>query len=118
MTGATKNLYCGLDDFEDMGFLLHALRPSDLFIDIGANVGSFTVLAGAVVGASCIAIEPIFETYKKLLDNIAINRLNGRCEALNVAVGSEEGELEFTAGLDSYRLERWTCCYAEGNPRF
>ena len=43
MTGATGNLYCGLHEFEDMSFLLHFLREEDLFIDIGANVGSYTV---------------------------------------------------------------------------
>ncbi|WP_017364163.1 hypothetical protein, partial [Methylococcus capsulatus] len=46
MTGATGNLYVGLHEFEDMAFLLHYLRPEDLFVDVGANVGSYTVLAG------------------------------------------------------------------------
>jgi hypothetical protein len=46
MTGATGNVYVGLHEFEDMAFLLHYLRPGDLFVDVGANVGSYTVLAG------------------------------------------------------------------------
>src|SRR5947207_9346885 len=37
MTGATGNLYCGLHEFGDMGFLLHFLRREDLFVDVGAN---------------------------------------------------------------------------------
>ncbi len=45
MVGATGNLYCGLHEFDDMGFVLHFLRPDDLFLDIGANVGTYTVLA-------------------------------------------------------------------------
>src|SRR5436305_696190 len=44
MSGATGNLYCGLHEFNDMGFLLHFLRREDLFVDIGANIGSYTVL--------------------------------------------------------------------------
>lgn len=50
-TGLTGNIYTGLHEFQDMGFLLHFLRPEDLFVDIGANVGSYTILACAAVGA-------------------------------------------------------------------
>src|SRR6478609_823915 len=52
MTGATGNIYCGLHEFADMAFVLHALRPGDLFVDVGANIGSYTVLASAVCDAS------------------------------------------------------------------
>src|SRR5688500_6393396 len=51
MTGATGNHYCGLHEFGDMGFLLHFLRPEDLFLDVGANIGSFSILASGVAGA-------------------------------------------------------------------
>ena len=60
MTGATGNLYCGLHEFEDMALVLHALRPADLFVDIGANVGSYSMLAAAT-GAEVSAFEPIPE---------------------------------------------------------
>src|SRR5450432_2639822 len=43
LTGATGNIYTGLEEFSDMGFLLHFLRKTDLFADIGANIGSYTV---------------------------------------------------------------------------
>lgn len=42
MTGATGNVYCCLNEFADMGFLLHLLRKGDLFIDVGANIGSYS----------------------------------------------------------------------------
>lgn len=45
MTGATGNWYCGLQEYEDMSFVLHALRPGDLFVDVGANIGSYSILA-------------------------------------------------------------------------
>jgi hypothetical protein len=59
LTGATGNWYCGLDAFEDMAFLLHFMREEDLFVDVGANIGSYTILAGNEVGAETIEIEPI-----------------------------------------------------------
>ena len=37
MIGATGDWYCGLREYEEMGFLLHVLQPGDLFVDVGAN---------------------------------------------------------------------------------
>lgn len=36
-TGLTGNIYTGLHEFSDMGFLLHFLRNEDLFVDVGAK---------------------------------------------------------------------------------
>src|ERR1700739_1067728 len=71
MTGATGNIYCGLHEFAEMGFLLHLLRPNDLFLDVGANVGSYTILASRVCGARVIAFEPDPGAAKALRRNIA-----------------------------------------------
>ena len=46
---------CGLWDFAEQAFLLHLLRPDDTFIDVGSNVGGYTVLASAVAGARSVA---------------------------------------------------------------
>ena len=101
LTGATGNLYCGLWEFEDMGFLLHFLRSSDLFIDIGANVGVYTVLAAGEVGARTIAIEPIPATFAYLLQNISINEIQDRVTAQNIGLGAEQGTVRFTESLDT-----------------
>jgi FkbM family methyltransferase len=100
MTGATGNLYCGLHEFTDMGFLLHFLRKDDLFVDIGANIGSYTVLAGAHVGASVVAIEPVPATFQHLQNNIAINQINN-VSACNFALGNQQGQISFTSTLDT-----------------
>lgn len=101
MTGTTGNLYCGLHEFEDMALVLHALRPDDLFVDIGANIGSYTVLGAGAVGAHCISIEPIPDTYAQFMKNIAINGLDDKVQALNIGLGRETGMLRFTGGLDT-----------------
>lgn len=100
MTGATGNVYCGLHEFEDMAFVLHFLRPGDLFVDIGANIGSYSILASAA-GAQVIAFEPVPSTFESLLDNIHINRLESRVDARNKAVGRKDGELEMIADQDT-----------------
>lgn len=101
MTGATGNLYCGLHEFNDMGFLLHFLRTDDLFVDVGANVGSYTILASAHSGANSISFEPLPATFQKLMNNIQLNHLSGKVKAHNMALGRQAGELLFTNSLDT-----------------
>ncbi len=95
--GVTQNVYCGLHDFEDMAYLLHVLDPEDLFIDIGANVGSYTILACAAKGSRGYSFEPVPTTYLRLLENIAINSLGSRVVALNIGLSNYAGELSFTS---------------------
>ena len=59
MKGATGNIYTGLLEFSDMLFVLHCLRQEDHFVDIGANIGVYTVLASAEIGATTLSIEPV-----------------------------------------------------------
>jgi FkbM family methyltransferase len=101
MTGATGNWYCGLDEASEMGFVLHFLRPGDLFIDVGANIGSFTVLAAGCVGADVIAIEPIPATFAHLEMNIKLNGIGELVDAHRVGLSNESRALGFTANLDS-----------------
>lgn len=101
MTGATGNVYAGLHEVEEMAFTLHLLRPGDGFIDVGANVGSYTVLAAGAAEARCIAVEPVPTTFEALLDNIHLNRLDKLVEPLNIGLGSEAGELLFTGTEDT-----------------
>ncbi|MCG6885826.1 MAG: FkbM family methyltransferase [Proteobacteria bacterium] len=101
MTGATGNIYCGLHEFEDMSFLLHFLRPGDLFVDIGANIGSYTVLASKVAGAHTITIEPVPSAFAALTDNILLNDIQGRVRTENFAVGSENRMLTFSLDRDT-----------------
>ena len=100
LTGATMNVYAGLHEFEDMAFMLHLLRSADLFVDVGANIGSYTILAGAV-GTKCISIEPIKSTFQQLVDNINLNNLSATTKALNIGIGKEKGMLKFTEELDT-----------------
>src|SRR6266542_1227032 len=42
--------YGGLPDYEEMTFMCRYLRQGDRFIDGGANVGAYTLLAASLVG--------------------------------------------------------------------
>lgn len=99
MKGSAHYIYPGLCDVAGMGFVLHYLRPADLFIDIGANIGAYTVLAGGAVGSRVICFEPAPATFRALTLNLQLNSIFGRVTAHNLALGKEEGELQFTEGL-------------------
>ena len=101
MHGMTGNLYSGLLEFDEMGLLIHFLRENDLFFDIGANVGIYTLLASGLKGAVSHSFEPLPETFSILKGNIAINNLEGKTVLHNVGVGEEQGVLEFSADLDT-----------------
>ena len=98
-TGITGNIYAGLHEFNDMGFLLHVLREEDLFVDVGANIGSYTILASAAVGAKTIAFEPARETFDRLIDNIRINGIESKVEAINKGVGEIDSKQIFSLSL-------------------
>lgn len=101
MTGATGNIYVGLHEFLDMMMPLHFLRRGDLFLDIGANVGTYTVLASGVCGAETFAFEPDPSTCSHLMRNIEVNRLEDRVQVYDCALGARRGEVAFTVGLDT-----------------
>lgn len=101
MTGATGNIYCGLHELAEMAFVMHVLRPDDLFVDIGANVGSYSVIASAVVGARTIAIEPVPNTFSWLKRNILINDISNKVTAINICLGDQKGSTLFTMTLDT-----------------
>lgn len=100
-TGATGNWYAGLHEFPDMGFVLHLLRPGDLFMDVGANIGSFTVLAAGAAGADAIAVEPGTEAMRRLAQNVRLNDLSDRVRLVEAALGAAEGCGHLTEGLDT-----------------
>jgi FkbM family methyltransferase len=100
MTGATGNIYTGLAEFDDMALVLHVLRPGDLFVDIGANIGSYTILAAAA-GAHAIAFEPVPTTYEALALNVRLNDLGGSVITNRAAVGATAGSIRFTANHDT-----------------
>ncbi len=101
MAGATGNIYCGLHDFEEMGFVLHVLGEGDCLVDVGANVGSYSILAAGAGGAHVLSFEPVPSTFSHLVDNIRLNRLEEKVAALNLGLASKVGKLRFSTLLDT-----------------
>jgi FkbM family methyltransferase len=97
-TAASKVVYANPPDHPEMLTWLRVLQPGDLFIDVGANVGSYAVWAGEQ-GAEVIALEPAEDTFSLLEENIALNGYPIR--PIRAAAGSTCGTSRFTTGRDS-----------------
>ena len=99
LNGITGNIYAGLEDFSDMSFVVHFLIPGDLFADIGANAGSYTVLASGYSGAKTIAFEPVPSTFEWLKKNIELNNINNLVQTFNIGLSSQRGRISFTSNF-------------------
>jgi FkbM family methyltransferase len=82
----------GLYELPVQRALGEALRPGDVFIDIGANVGFFTILGASLVGpsGSVYAFEPLAENAEAVRRNAALNGFDHvvvREEAISDASG-------------------------------
>jgi FkbM family methyltransferase len=70
-----------------------------VLVDVGANIGAFTLLLRSVSQLPVIAYEPQPFLFKLLQWNIGFNRLTG-ADARNVACGSKRGEVPFSIGIN------------------
>ncbi len=100
---ASKVVYANPPDFREMSAWRRVLGPGDLFIDVGANVGSYTLWA-AELGAEVISFEPAPESLKLLRENIDLNGYE--VKVIQAAAGAACGSANLTTGLGSAnRLE-------------
>lgn len=81
---------------------LSTLRPGDTFVDIGANLGYYSILAGRRVGRAgkVFSIEPSPREYVRLLRALSRNGVSDRCIPLNVAMSHCGGVVSL--GVDPY----------------
>ena len=71
---------------------LSILKPGDTFIDVGAHIGYFSMLAAALVGETgeVISFEPSPDNYRHLVEHVALNGFSNVLP-LHLALGDSEG---------------------------
>jgi FkbM family methyltransferase len=94
---ALKVVCANPPDYPEMLVWQQVLRPGDLFVDVGANIGSYTIWAGDL-GAQVIALEPAADTFALLRENVALNGYP--VVTIQAAAGSKCGTALFTSGRD------------------
>ncbi len=74
------------------------LKPGDTMLDVGANIGFFSLLANHIVGpkGKVYSIEPNPEIFEIMSSSIHINAFRPRSERLNMAAFYESGSIELT----------------------
>lgn len=99
--GATGNWYSGLHELPEMGFVLHFLRENDQMVDVGANVGSYTILAAGGVGANVIAVEPVPQTFDILKSCVTLNKIENKTQLFCCGLSEAPGMLKFSSNQDT-----------------
>ena len=87
---------------DTIAWLRKNLRSTDVFLDIGANIGTYSLFAAKHVGKDghVYACEPHLPTATQLLENVALNRLEDRISVLSVAASGDDG-------FHPFRYKRW-----------
>jgi FkbM family methyltransferase len=71
--------FFGVYDEAGINFLKKTLKPDYVFIDIGANIGIYSLSASDMLdlskGGMVHAFEPVSYVYKKLIENIELNKI-------------------------------------------
>jgi FkbM family methyltransferase len=135
-------LYAGLSEIDPpflakgrRGFELELREPADLatawqifcarsyrvpqdtrvVLDLGANIGMFSIYAAAVAGAQrVIAFEPVSGTFARLQANLTRNSLLGRVETHRQGIGGAAGRRTIDLGSASVHA----CMYPRNDPRY
>src|SRR5262245_902540 len=96
-------IFCGDYELSERSFLKDFLRPGDIFVDVGANIGLYTVIAGRYVGARghVYAFEPCAETHQRLLENVRLNGLTN-VSCFQAALSDHRERLDMTVSLDGF----------------
>ncbi len=98
-------------------FFRQSLKSGDSFVDVGANEGYFSVLAGTLVkpNGRVIAVEPQSRLQRRLKENAAANDLE-QFEVVSCAISDHRGKalLHLTPDMNSgasglERVTRYRC---------
>lgn len=82
-----------LYDRREINYMLSRLRPGDCFVDVGAHIGLYALLASRRIGPAgrVLAVEACQETHSILNDNLRLNGI-ANVQVVNIAVSDSRGK--------------------------
>lgn len=88
-----KKILCGSTqrDKTEIKFLINEVKKGGTFIDIGANIGYYSIMAAANGAKKVYAFEPHPVTFSRLKYNITINRLEDIILPFQFGIASQSG---------------------------
>jgi len=95
-----RELYFGLYERSVVAVLMSLFSRNTLFIDAGANIGCFTLLAASVAGRSgrVVAFEVDPANARALRENIELNNAGVCVDVRGIALGNRTGTTKFVTG--------------------
>ncbi len=102
-------VWLGLEETRDLRAFRDLIKPGAYFVDVGANIGLWTLAACRVVGENgrVIGFEPNPATFTKLQRNVVLNACAGRCEIVPSAVSNRSGDV-WLSTPDEHNLSQVT----------
>jgi len=90
------NVVSGTYEPDEREFILSNLKPGDVALDIGSNIGFFSILMAGQVGPEgrVYAFEPLPRNASLLERSVAENKFEHRLSVVRAAVGDHEHTLE------------------------
>jgi len=76
-------------------WLLSTIQPDDVLFDIGANVGTFALIAAKHCRAHVVAFEPGYANFARLCDNIQLNGCHFSIVPVPLPVAEHNGLVGF-----------------------
>ena len=98
----SRLIYDGFEK-EETDFMIKTLKGGDIFVDIGTNIGLFSLLASKIVGneGKVICYEPAPSTFARLIENVKINNFNN-IDTRNIGLSDKRDELTFYTSKNGY----------------
>lgn len=98
----SRLIYDGFEK-EETDYLTKTLKQGDIFVDIGTNIGLFSLLASKIVGdeGKVICYEPAPSTFGRLIENVKINNFNN-IDTRNIGLSDKRDELTFYTSKNGY----------------
>lgn len=89
-------------DFHEMAFLVRYLRPGDSVLDVGANIGTYALLAASMVRrrGRVDAFEPHPVSFARLVENVRLNAWQETVVCHRAAAGAHNGDVDLLSDMD------------------
>ena len=59
---------------------IDSFEKGKVFFDVGANIGIYALYASAIKQTSTFAFEPYYKNYRRLIENIKLNKISDSCQ--------------------------------------
>ncbi|MCX5980773.1 MAG: FkbM family methyltransferase [Nostocales cyanobacterium LacPavin_0920_SED1_MAG_38_18] len=99
--------WTGSYDDEIISKLSGCLKENCVVLDVGANIGLYSVALGnrlKALNGKIYAFEPVKNNFDRLIKNIALNKLEAVVLAHEIALGDQEGFIEMAMASDNNSL--------------